>query len=517
MSDGAQAVVEHAGPAEPGHLVRSLGLLDATMIVVGSMVGSGIFIVSADIARQVRSPGLLLVVWVVTGFMTVVGAMYYGELAAAMPHAGGQYVYLRESFGPLWGFLYGWAMLLVIQTATIAAVAIAFAKFTGVLIPWFSSTAWLWKIGTLGPFRLWFGELGPYPIGLNTQNLLAIFSIAVLTWVNLRGIRLGTLVQNLFTYTKIGALAGVIVFGFLFANESALRANFGALWTPSNASLESAGPGSGGWVGLLTLIGVAMVGSLFAADAWNNVTFVGGEVKDPERNLPRALAFGAGLVTLLYVLVNVSYLVVLPLAGTPNAGTAVERGIQYAAEDRVGTAMAEAAFGAGGATIMAIAVLISTFGCNNGLILAGARIYYAMARDRLFFQSVGALNRHHAPGPALLVQGVWASLLCLSGTYGQLLDFLIFTVLLFYILTILGVFVLNRSRPTLQRPYRAAGYPHLPILYIALAVFIEIQLLRYKPQFTWPGLIVVLLGLPVYWAWRKATASEESRSRTDVL
>ena len=500
MSDEAQTVAGRAEAAAPGALLRSLGLLDATMIVVGSMVGSGIFIVSADIARQVHSPGLLLIVWLVTGVMTMIGALCYGELAAAMPAAGGQYVYLRESLGPLWGFLYGWAMLLVVQTATIAAVAIAFAKFTGVLVPWFSSSTWLWQIGTLGPFHLWFGELGPYTVGLHTQNLFAILSIVLLTWVNLRGIHIGALVQNLFTYTKTGALVGVIVLGFLLATESALRANFGMFWGP-------AGPTTGaetGWADTLTLIAVAMVGSLFAADAWNNVTFVAGEVKDPGRTLPRALAFGAGLVTLLYLLVNVSYLCVLPLAGTPGAPTAIERGIQFATEDRVATAVAEIVLGAGGAAIMAVAVLISTFGCNNGLILAGARIYYAMARDRLFFQSVGVLNRHHVPGVALLVQGVWASLLCLSGTYSQLLDFLIFTVLLFYILTIAGLLVLRHTRPAMVRPYRVWGYPILPLLYLALAVFIEVQLLRYKPQYTWPGLLIILLGIPVYWLWKKA-------------
>ena len=286
MSDTGQPPAFNTRPWEPGHLMRVLGLKDATMLVVGSMVGSGIFIVSADIARQVGSPGLLLVVWLVTGFMTVIAASYYGELAAAMPHSGGQYVYLRQLFGPLWGFLYGWSMLLVIQTATIAAVAIAFAKFAGVVVPWISSTTWIWKIGSLGPFTLWFGELGPYSVGLNTQNLIAILSISVLTWINLQGIRLGAVVQNLFTYTKMLALVAVVLLGALFADPAAVRANLQFFWgTP--------GSGSGSetqWMTLLTQIGVAMVGSLFAADAWNNVTFVGDEVKNPERTLPRALA-----------------------------------------------------------------------------------------------------------------------------------------------------------------------------------------------------------------------------------
>jgi len=500
MSDGTITVAGSAERAGAGALVRSLGLLDATMIVIGSMVGSGIFIVSADIARQVHSPGLFLIVWLVTGAMTVIGALCYGELAAAMPAAGGQYVYLREAFGPLWGFLYGWTMLLIIQTATIAAVAIAFAKFTGVLIPWFSSATWLWQIGTFGPYRLWFGEMGPYTVGLNTQNLLAILSIIVLTWVNLRGIRTGALVQNVLTLTKTGALVGVIVLGVVFATDTALTANFGHFWEPAQP-----GTGRADWVGLLTMIGVAMVGSLFAADAWNNVTFVAGEVRDPERNLPRSLALGTGLVIAIYLLANLAYLCVLPLRGAPDGATALERGIQFAAEDRVATAVAEVVLGHSGGVLMAIAVMISTFGCNNGLILAGARIYYAMAKDRMFFTSVGALNRHLAPSLALLVQGAWASVLCLSGTYGQLLDFLIFSVLLFYILTIGGIFVLRRTRPGMARPYRTWGYPVLPALYIVMALFIEVQLLRYKPQYTWPGLLLVLLGIPVYWVWKKVT------------
>jgi len=502
VSDGTAAAAAHAEEAGASAFVRSLGLLDATMLVVGSMVGSGIFIVSADIARQVRSPGLLLVVWLVTGVLTVIGALCYGELAAAMPTAGGQYVYLREAFGPLWGFLYGWTMLLVIQTATIAAVAIAFAKFTGVLIPWFSSSAWLWQIGTFGPYRLWFGELGPYTVGLNTQNLLAILSIIVLTWVNLRGIRTGALVQNVLTLTKTSALVGVILLGIAFATDTALTANFGHFWEPVQ---PGTGVGGKDWLGLLTVIGVAMVGSLFAADAWNNVTFVAGEVKDPERTLPRSLALGTGLVIALYLLANLAYLCVLPLRGTPEGATVLDRGIQFAAEDRVATAVAEVAFGHSGGVLMALAVMISTFGCNNGLILAGARIYYAMARDHVFFSSVGALNRHRSPALALLVQGAWASVLCLSGTYGQLLDFLIFSVLLFYILTIGGIFVLRRTRPGMARPYKTWGYPVLPVVYIVMALFIEIQLLRYKPQYTWPGLILVLLGMPVYWVWKKAT------------
>jgi APA family basic amino acid/polyamine antiporter len=489
---------------ERTELVKGLGLLDSTMIVVGSMIGSGIFIVSADIANQVKGPGLLLTVWVVSGVMTLIGALSYGELAAAMPRAGGQYVYLRESLGPLWGFLYGWTMLLVIQTATIAAVAISFAKFTGVMVPWFSATAWIWKFGTFGPWTFWFGSLGPYNLGLNTQNLLAIASIVFLTWLNTRGLRIGAIVQNVFTITKIGALAGLVLIGVIFSTAAAREANFTNFWR--NASLSAMHPyppGESTWmIGTLSLIAVAMVGSLFASDAWNNITFTAAEVRNPNRNLPLSLALGAGIVTVLYVLANVAYLRLLPISGDPAGHTAIARGIQYAAESRVGTAAAEVAFGPAGAIVMAIAILISGFGCNNGLILAGARIYYAMAKDGLFFKSAGRVNKFHAPSAALVVQCIWCCILCVSGTYGQLLDFLIFAVLIFYILTLAGLFILRRTRPEMPRPYRAFGYPVLPALYLVMAVFIEVQLLRYKPQYTYPGLIIVLLGVPVYFVWK---------------
>lgn len=493
-------VVEAAAPGKGG-LVQVLGLVDATTIVVGSMIGTGIFIVSADIARQVKSPGLLLAVWLASGVMTLIGALSYGELAAAMPHAGGQYVYLRESFGPLWGFLYGWTMLLVIQTATIAAVGIGFAKFTGVLVPWFSSSSWILRAGTYGPFHFWFGALGPYNVGLNNQNLLAIVSILFLTWINTRGIRVGSFIQNLFTFAKTGALAGLILLGVFAGREAARQVNLGTFWKHASLYPYTVGDHTV-WIGTLTLVGVAMVGSLFAADAWNNVTFMAAEVKNPSRNLPLALGLGTLIVTVLYLLANVAYLNVLPLEGVSGGASALERGIQFAAEDRVGTAVAGVILGTRGAALMAMAILVSAFGCNNGLIFAGARIYYAMARDGLFFRTVGRVNRYHAPAAALLVQGVWASLLCLSGTYSQLLDFLIFAVLVFYILTISGLIWLRIRRPEMPRPYRALGYPVLPVLYLAMAVFIEIQLLRYKPEFTWPGLFIVLLGVPVYLLWK---------------
>jgi basic amino acid/polyamine antiporter, APA family len=493
-----------AGNQPGAELVKGLGLFDSTMIVAGSMIGSGIFIVSADISRQVRSPALLIVVWVASGVMTMIAALSYGELAAAMPYAGGQYVYLRESLGPLWGFLYGWTMLLVIQTATIAAVAIAFAKFTAVLVPWFSASNWIGRSGTFGPWQFWFGSLGPYHVGLNRQNLLAILSIVFLTWVNTRGLRLGKIVQNIFTVAKTGALAVLVLLGFWFSTTVARSANFAAFWRHADwFALHPYPPGAPArMIGTLTLIGVAMVGSLFSMDAWNNITFTAAEVKNPHRNLPLALALGTGTVILLYVLANFAYLRVLPLLGDPHGATALARGIEFAADERVATATAQVIFGPAGAILMALAILVSTFGCNNGLILSGARIYYAMAKDGVFFRSVGTVNRRHVPGIALIVQCVWASILCLSGTYSQLLDFLIFAVVIFYILTLAGLYVLRWKRPQMHRPYRAIGYPVLPAVYLVMAVFLEIQLLRYKPQYTWPGLIIVLLGIPVYVVWR---------------
>jgi len=496
-------------------LIKSLGLLDASMIVAGSMIGSGIFIVSAGIARQVDSPALLLVVWLVSGLMTTMAALCYGELAAAMPLAGGEYIFLRESLGPMWGFLYGWATLLVIQTATIAAVAVAFANFSGVLWPWLSSSAWIWKMGTFGAYKTWFGALGPYNVGLNTQNLLAIASIIFLTWMNTRGLRAGARVQNIFTTAKLAALGGLTLLGFAFATQSARHSNFNDFWRNANVwGLHKYQAGENTvWVSLLTLLGLAMVGALFSSSAWTNITYIASEVRNPRRNLPLALMLGTGIVTVLYVLANLAYLNVLPLAGTPDGTTVLARGLQFAGGDRVGTAVAEAMVGASGAVLVAIAVMISTFGCNNGLILAGARVYYAMAKDGLFFRSVGSVNRHNTPAVALWVQCVWACVLCLSGTYGQLLDFLVFAVVMFYMLTILGLFLLRLRRPNMERPYRVLGYPVLPAMYLLVAATIEVQLLRYKPQFTWPGLVIILSGVPVYWLWQK---SQRARVRRDV-
>lgn len=451
-------------------LVKGLGLLDATTLVMGSMIGSGIFIVSADIARQVKSPGLLILTWVITAVLTIIAALSYGELAAAMPRAGGQYVYLREALGPLSGFLYGWTLFLVIQTGTIAAVAVAFAKFAGVFFPSISAGNYL---------------LGSGKFGLNIQQVVAIALLILLTAVNTRGLRTGATVQNVFTLAKVGVLLGFIVLGaFVGRNPEAVQRNF-------------SDSGGFNW-GLATvrLVGVAMVGSLFSSDAWNNVTFTAGEVRNPRRNLPLSLALGVGIVSALYLACNFVYLSMLPLEA-----------IQHAPEDRVATAAASRMLGPVAVQVMAAGIMVSTFGCLNGMILAGARVYYAMSLDGLFFRAAGRLDPvHRTPVASLWVQCIWACLLTLTGRYGDLLDYVIFAVVLFYILTIAGIFVLRRTRPDLERPYRAWGYPALPAIYIALAGLIEILLLVYKPNYTWPGLIIVLLGIPVYFLWRREPA-----------
>jgi basic amino acid/polyamine antiporter, APA family len=493
-----------AGP----ELVKGLGLTSATTLVMGSMIGSGIFIVSAEIARETNSPALLIGAWLVTGFMTVVGALSYGELAAMMPKAGGQYVYLRESLGPLWGFLYGWTLFLVIQTGTVAAVGVAFGKFLGYFFPGVAADHWIWHIAHVPPINVGPMVLGNMDVGLNTQNLCGILIVIFLTALNIFGLKTGAAVQNLFTIAKVSALAGLVLAGvFVGRNSYAIAANFHNFWRmdyPHSATGTVAGP----FVGALTILAVAQVGSLFSADAWNNVTFTAGEVKNPQRNLPLSLAIGTGVVILLYIAVNFIYLSVLPLDGTPGGISVIARGIKFASVDRVGTAALEQMFGSSGAGLMAIAILISTFGCCNGLILSGARVYYAMAKDGLFFKSTGKIDpKHLTPKNALIVQGIWTCLLCLSGTYGQLLDYIIFAVLVFYILTIAGLFVLRRTQTQAERPYKAIGYPILPAIYIVMALFIDVVLLRYKPQYTWPGLIIVLLGIPVYFIWSRRSAA----------
>ncbi len=478
---------------------RELRLLDATMLVVGSMIGSGIFIVSADIARTVGSPGYLLIVWLITGLVTVTAALSYGELAGMMPHAGGQYVYLREAYNPLVGFLYGWTLFLVIQTGTIAAVAVAFAKFTAVLVP------------TAGEDNVLVSIAG---LPVSAAQLVGIASILLLTALNMKGIGVGRMVQNIFTSAKTAALLGLILLGLVIAwNPAAIGANAEIFWdTVRVRAAEGGGVSieSLSGLALVAAIGVAMVGSLFSSDAWNNITFTAGEVVNPRRTIPLSLALGTGIVTLLYLLANVSYILILPLRGTPEAADVIGRGIQFAAQDRVGTAAATQMFGAPAAVIMGILIMISTFGCNNGLILSGARVYYAMARDGLFFARTGVLNRKGVPAIALGVQAVWASVLCLTGTYGDLLDYVIFAVLIFYILTVGGIFILRRTQPDAERPYRAVGYPLLPALYVFAAAAIAVDLLVLKPRYTWPGVVIVLLGIPAYYLWR-FFASSRSR------
>ena len=494
--------------------VKALGLTSATMLVMGSMIGSGIFIVSAEISREVNSPALLIGAWLVTGFMTIVGALSYGELAAMMPRAGGQYVYLREALGPLWGFLYGWTLFLVIQTGTIAAVGVAFGKFLGVFFPSISSSHWILHLWKVPPIPIGPMVLGNMDVGLSTQNLVAILVVITLSIVNVFGVRTGAMIQNIFTVAKVSALAGLVLFGlFIGRNAHALAANFsGHFWQNAGLGAQHAVQvGVGGpmvLVGTLTILAVAQTGSLFSADAWNNVTFTAGEVKNPKRNLPLSLALGTGVVILLYVLCNVIYLNVLPLDGNPAAATILERGIKYATEERVATAVMTQMLGGVGGALMAVAIMISGFGCANGLILSGARVYYAMAKDGLFFRKVANLHpTYKTPAVSLMVQMVWTCILCLSGSYGQLLDYIVFAVLVFYILTIAALFILRRTHPNADRPYRAVGYPVLPAIYIVMALFIDVVLLRYKPQFTWPGLIIVLVGIPVYYLWSRRSAA----------
>lgn len=460
---------------------QALGLYDATMIVTGSMIGSGIFIVSADIARVVQSPMLLLAVWAVTGLLTLIAALSYGELAGMMPQAGGQYVYLREAFGPMWGFLYGWTLFTVIQTGTIAAVAMAFAKYTGVFAPAFSENNILTTIAG---------------VNISGAQLLAIASIIVLTWVNSRGVQQGKIVQNVFTTTKIVALAVLVIFGLWLGIGSGPWTVFTADPWHSYGASSVPGLDTQTLLGLGAAIAVAMVGSLFSSDAWNNITFTAGEVKNPKRVIPLSLFYGVSIVTVLYILANIAYLAILPFDQ-----------IQAVPLDRVGSAAVKGLFGSGGELFMAALIMVSTFGCNNGLILAGARASYAMAQDGLFFGRASTLNKAGVPAYALWIQAAWASALCLSGRYGDLLDYVIMAVMVFYILTIAGIFRLRRTRPDAERPYKAIGYPVLPALYIIGATAVCVALLIYKPSYTWPGLGIVALGVPVYLIWKRRPAS----------
>ncbi len=469
--------------------VRGLGLFDSVMITIGIMIGSGIFIVSADMSRMINSPGWMLMAWVITAVLTMAAALSYGELASMLPHAGGMYIYLREAFSPLWGFLYGWTLFTVIQTGTIAAVSVAFARFLSILAPGISESSYI-----IAPIHISSG----YALSLSTAQLVAITIIVLLTWTNSRGLEYGKIVQNIFTTAKTAALAGVILAGlFLGWNSTAVHFNFHDMFR-LGAFDPSLGVTAGSAFGLLVALCVAQSGSLFSADSWHDITFVAGEVRDPKRTLPKALAIGAGIVLLLYCLANVAYMVVLTLPE-----------IQNAPADRVATAVLERIWPGYGSVIMAIAIMISTFGCVNSLVLAGPRAYYAMAQDKLFFARAGRLNAARVPGWSLMVQCVWAAFLVLPRTYNttthsygnlysNLLDYVISAALIFYILTIAGVIRLRQTRPDLERPYKVPGYPLVPVLYILGAATILFMLFAYRPASTWPGLIIVILGGIVY-------------------
>jgi basic amino acid/polyamine antiporter, APA family len=445
---------------------KGLSLLDSSMLIMGSMIGSGIFIVSSEIARTVQSPGMLLLVWGITAIMTVFGALSYGELAAAMPNAGGQYVYLKEAYSPIFGFLYGWTVFTIIQTGTIAAVAVAFAKFSGIFLPAISPDNLIFRIGDFH---------------FSTLQALGIGIILLLTFSNFRSIKTGALVQNIFTFTKIGALAFIIIFGLIAGIQgSGNAANFSTPGFPDVITLATIG-----------IFCSAMVGSLFSADAWNNITYIAGEVQNPKRNLPLSMLIGTGVVMAIYFFVNVIYIYILPLEA-----------IQNAPQERVGTLLMNTLLGPAGLYLMALLVMISTFGCLNGIIISGARVYYAMAKDGLFFPQAAKLNSSEVPANSLGFQALWASVLVLSGSYGDLLNYVIFAVLVFYILTVSGVFILRIRRPGMERPYKTLGYPVVPAVYLVLSVCVAVSLLIYKPEFSTRGLLMVLLGIPVYYLTR---------------
>jgi len=511
MADSVLPAVEQAHKDEPG-FVRAIGLFDGTMIVVGSMIGSGIFIVAADISRVTGSPGGLLLTWIITGLLTISAALAYGELAALYPHAGGQYVYLREAYSPLWVFLYGWTLFLVIQTGTIAAVAVGFARYLGVLFPSISPTAWIIHPIALGP---------KLAVSLSIQQFVGIAMVGLITFLNTLGVRLGKLIQNIFTSAKTLSLLGLILMGlFVGRNHAAIADNFSNFWTVRGAVPIEPGASffrgwlptltaASGFMGLVVAFGVSQVGSLFSADAWNNIGFTAAEVKNPKRDVALSMALGTIIVITLYCLANLAYLFALPLAQ-----------IQNAPDDRVATAALNAIFGPMGALMMAGAIIISTFGCNNGLILAGSRVAYAMAKDGLFFRATGKLNAKGVPATALIYQCVWIIVLILMRTrrvdatgavmfgnlYSNLLDYVVFDALMFYILTIISVFVLRAKRPNRERPYKAFGYPIVPLMYIIAATLILLVLLFYRTETAGWSLVIVLLGLPVYWLWSRKSA-----------
>ena len=471
---------------------RSLNLVDTTLLVAGSMIGSGIFIVSSDIARSVGSAGWLLVVWILSGIITLFAALSYGELAGMMPQAGGQFVYIKKAFGDLTAFVYGWTVFMVIQTGVIAAVAVAFAKFTGVFIPFFEEGNVMIQIVN---FKI------------TSAQLLAIAIIAVLTFINSRGIENGKAIQRIFTSAKLIALFTLIIVGVYYGfNKGVLSANFTNAWDAKQVVNGSDGSFSFislSGMALATALGTAMIGSLFSSDAWNNVTFIAGEVKNPQRNIPLGLFFGVSIVTVIYILANVAYLCLLPIEGNPTANSVVENGIMFAQKDRVGTAALFVVFGDIAKYLMAALIMVSTFGCNNGLILAGSRLFQSMAKEGLFFKSAAKLNKFGVPSNALILQAIWASLLCLSGSYGDLLDYCTFSSLIFYIITIAGIFVLRKKMPDAERPYKAFGYPVIPAIYIILTTLICVDLLVYKTFNTGMGLLIIALGVPIYFLFKK--------------
>ena len=466
---------------------RSLGFWDATLLVAGSMIGSGIFIVSADMSRMVGSTGWLLFLWILSGVITVMAALSYGELAGMMPKAGGQFVYIERAWGKVTSFLYGWTVFTVIQTGVIAAVAVAFAKYSGVFFPAISVENIILDIGF---------------VKISTAQFLAIVLILFLTWINTKGIQHGKRIQVIFTLAKLIALLFLIVAGiYVGLNFEWYAQNFSNMWH-AQTSVNI----NGSWLtselagtALVLALGTAIIGSLFSSDAWNNVTFIAGEIKDPQRNIPLSLLAGTAIVTVLYLLTNIAYLGLLPLHGDAAAGDVIGQGIQFATQDRVGTAAASRIFGDSAVYLMALLIMVSTFGCNNGIILSGARVYYAMGKDGLFFKKAATLNRNEVPEFALWIQAAWACALCLSGTYGDLLDYCTFASLLFYIVTIAGIFRLRKKEPNAHRPYKVIAYPILPLLYILIAGAICVILLYTKPQNTWSGLLIVGLGLPVYY------------------
>lgn len=465
------------------------------MLVSGSMIGSGIFIVSADVARQVGSTGWLLASWLLAGLLTMVGALCYGELTSMFPQAGGQYVFLQKAYGKLTGFLYGWSFFAVIQTGTIAAVAVAFAKYTGVLFPEIISD------------KIEIFTFGDTSFKLTSQRLLAMISIALLTFANTRGVKEGKIIQNVFSTTKLAAIAMIIILGFLLgANADVISQNFTHLFDASTTSkVDDQWIVTGiGAFGIILALGVTQVGTLFSSDAWNGLTFAGDEVVNAEKTIPRGMIIGTFLVTALYLLLNIVYLCILPLKGDPNGLDALSRGIQFASEDRVAAAAAQVIGGQGFSIIVAVLIMISTFGCNNGLILSGARVYYTMAKDGLFFKNFGSLNDAGVPQNALWWQCFWACFLCLTGKYGDLLDYLMGVVILFYAFTIYGIFILRKKMPNAERPIKAPGYPIIPMIYVVVASIIVLILVKEKPQFTYPGLGIVALGIPVYYWFKRS-------------